>query len=229
MAACTPPGGVRPAPRLCAGLGPFTPAGGARPAYGDQGRPGAPSPQRPRNPGPALPTTLSPPPAPRLALEPTAPTPRQTLEAIANPLGPLATGAASRGPHPPEGGEQNRTKGKGLRGRGCGWSGNRSPHGPPDLRSPLPCRRRGPPGTCRTGSTETRPFHPLSEPEREEARPPEAGRPLVWQPRLGEGCRRILQPGAPCLPSPLPLWAVPQDVDLVLMRRPAMGAHRVGP
>ena len=67
------------------------------------------------------------------------------------------------------------------------------------------------------------PFHPG-----EEARPPQAGWPLVGRPQLRERRRRIWQLGAPCLPGPLPLWTMPQDVDLVLMRRPAMGACRVG-
>ena len=73
------------------------------------------------------------------------------------------------------------------------------------------------------------PLHPLRQPEGKEARPPQASRPLVWWPKLGDGRRRVTQPGTPCLRGLLPLRAVPQDVGLVLMRRPAMGARGVGP
>ena len=72
------------------------------------------------------------------------------------------------------------------------------------------------------------PIHPLRQPEGEEARLPQAGRPLVRRPQLGDGCRRVTEPGAPCPPGLLPLRAVPQDVDFILVRRAAGGARGVG-
>ena len=72
------------------------------------------------------------------------------------------------------------------------------------------------------------PFHPLRQPEGEEARPPQASSPLVGRPKLGEGSRRVPQPGSPSLPGLLPLRAVLEDVDLVLVRRPAVEVRGVG-
>ena len=53
------------------------------------------------------------------------------------------------------------------------------------------------------------PLHPPRQSEGGEARPRQAGRPLVWRPKLGDGRRRVTQPGTPCLPVLLPLRAVP--------------------
>ena len=97
-----PPGGVPPAPVLCARPGPFPRTRGACLANGDPGRPGALSPQRSRNQGPTRPTTLPAAPVHELALGPTEPRPGQTLEATASPARPMAARSASCGAHPPK-------------------------------------------------------------------------------------------------------------------------------
>ena len=73
------------------------------------------------------------------------------------------------------------------------------------------------------------PVHPLCQPEGGKARFPQAGGPPVRLAEAWDGPRRVIQPGEPRSPGVAPLWAVPQDVGLVLVRRAAVGARGVGP
>ena len=124
-------------------------------------------------------------------------------------------------------GPAKSSQGKGLQGRGRSWS--RCRESPWLAWSPRPAAMRAArTARCtpyRRYTNSSKSPHPLRQPEGEDARLPQVGRPLVRRPKLGEGRRRVSQPGTPCLPSLLPLRAVPQDVDLVLVRRPAVGAR----
>ena len=73
---------------------------------------------------------------------------------------------------------------------------------------------------------EESPVYPLRQSEGEEARFPQAGWPLVRRSQMGYCLRCVAKPGAPCHPG---IRAVPQDVDVVLVRHAAVGARGIGP
>ena len=69
------------------------------------------------------------------------------------------------------------------------------------------------------------PIHRQRPLEGENARLPQASRPPIWLPRVGECCRRVAELGSPCVSGTLLLRAVPHAVAFVLVSRAAMGAH----
>ena len=172
-----------------------------------------------RNPGPTRPRRLPPALASRPAPWPSLPSPGRSPGATA-------------GPCPPAGGRRSRPR--------------RRVAGPPTRcvrEQGVPVARLVHAAHSRTGCEDRQvhavqavqelvqepPIHPLHQPEGEEARLPQASRPLIRRPQWGNGRRPVTEPGTPCLLGLLPLWAVLQDVHLVLVRPTAVGARGVCP